>query len=207
MKIHLRLIGDVHGYKQRYLKRCRKAEHTIQLGDHGFNYDHLTELEPSKHKLLGGNHDNYDKITNWPHYLGDYGLHQIPELGCIFFIRGGFSLDRAYRTGGVDWWPDEEMSMKRCFEALSLYESVKPSFVVSHECPLEVISFLALSGRAIKSRTNQLLNQMFSVHQPKMWVFAHYHTSLRLHVNGTEFICLDELECFDFKENNSGLCA
>jgi len=199
MNSHLRLIGDVHGHKQRYLQLCRKATHTIQLGDHGFSYDHLTGLSPSQHKILGGNHDNYDEITNWPHYLGNYGVHHVPKIGCIFFIRGGSSLDRQFRTEGIDWWPDEEMLTRRCLEALSLYESSRPSFVVSHECPLNIIPSLNLSGRAIKTRTNQLLGQMFSIHQPKMWVFAHYHTSLRLYVNGTEFVCLDELECFDFR--------
>lgn len=199
MKVHLRLIGDVHGKSDPYLRLCRKAKYTIQLGDHGFEYSHLTNLMPSRHKVLGGNHDNYDKITDWPHYLGDYGSHQIPQWGCIFYIRGGFSLDWQYRAERVSWWQDEEMSMSQCHKALDYYEQVRPSFVISHECPMEVVRCIVHPMLVIKTRTNQLLNQMFTIHQPKMWVFAHYHKSWRQSIKGTEFVCLNELECLDLR--------
>lgn len=200
-KIHLRLIGDVHGYKDRYLELCRQATHTIQLGDHGFEYSHLLELMPTQHKILGGNHDNYDKITDWPHYLGDYGLHQIPEFNnCIFFVRGGFSIDRQYRIEGVSWWVKEELSIRQCHEALAKYNRTRPSFVISHECPIDIVPFVTDYTHIIKTRTNQLLNQMFAIHQPKIWVFAHFHKTWRCHVDKTEFVCLNELECLDFRK-------
>ena len=198
MKSHLRLIGDVHGHKDNYRKLCRKALYTIQLGDHAFDYLHLNGLDPNYHQILGGNHDNYDLITAWPHYLGDYGLHQIPGFGDVFFVRGAFSIDRHLRTEGVNWWQDEEMSIRQGYRAIDLYKSIRPSFVISHTCPTDAISFVTKSGHLIPSRTSQLLNQMFAIHQPPIWVFAHFHTSLRFQINGTEFVCLNELECLDF---------
>lgn len=201
MNTHLKLIGDVHGKKFDYLLLCENAKYTIQLGDHGFEYGHLMNLMPSHHKVLGGNHDNYDTISDWPHYLGDYGLHQVPQWGCIFYIRGGFSLDWRHRIKGVSWWQDEEMSLSQCREALAYYGRVGPSFVVSHECPADIVPLIMGSNhvKVIKTRTNQLLNQMFTVHQPKMWIFAHYHKSWRHCVRGTEFVCLNELECFNLE--------
>lgn len=198
MKIKLRLIGDVHGYKERYLGLCRKSLNSIQLGDHGFDYSHLRTLDGSQHKILGGNHDNYDEVDNWPHFLGDFGLHCVGDFDPIFFVRGGFSIDRQFGIEGKSWWTDEELSTNLCCQALAYYEEIKPQFVISHECPTDMIPHVINSEMVIKTKTNQLLNQMFSVHQPKIWVFAHYHTSWRRVVDGTEFICLDELECMDF---------
>jgi len=202
MKAHLRLIGDVHGHVDRYRKLCRKALYTIQLGDHAFDYCHLNGLDPNYHKILGGNHDNYDKIEAWPHYLGDYGSYYVPDFGEIFFVRGGLSIDKHLRTERISWWPDEEMSMRKCYAAMSSYASAKPSFVISHTCPADAIPFVTNSGHMIPSRTSQLLNQMFAIHQPLMWIFAHFHTSLRFHINETEFVCLNELECLDFEKRS-----
>ena len=38
-KPYLRIIGDVHGHYDRYVKLAKKARHSIQLGDLGFDYD------------------------------------------------------------------------------------------------------------------------------------------------------------------------
>jgi len=198
MKVPMRLIGDVHGHKELYLRLCQKAEYTIQLGDHGFDYDYLAQLSPKKHKILGGNHDNYDKIGDCPHYLGDFGVHKVAGH-CIFFIRGGFSLDWQLRTVGVSWWQNEEMSIRDCRHAIETYEDIRPRFVISHECPMDILGKVIHPREAMVTRTGQMLNSMWAIHKPKMWVFAHYHKSWREQVKGTEFICLDELECLDFK--------
>ncbi len=197
MKQHFRIIGDVHGYKEKYKKLCNKAEYTIQLGDNDFDYIHMDRLDPQKHKFFGGNHDNYDKINDQPHCLGDFGVHIIPNFGNIFFVRGGFSRDQWSRTENVSWWRDEELSFEQCREAISLYEHVKPSFMITHECPYDIVSHMIYPQSVIKTRTNQLLNVMLAAHQPKMWVFGHYHVSWRKRIDNTDFVCLNELECLN----------
>jgi Icc-related predicted phosphoesterase len=38
------------------------------------------------------------------------------------------------------------------------------------------------------------LHMMFQEHQPKLWVFGHHHQSKDVQINGTRFVCLNELE-------------
>jgi hypothetical protein len=197
MKYNLRIIGDVHGHSDSYLRLILKAEHTIQVGDLGFDYSFLSGVDARQHWIVAGNHDNYDDMVNWSHFLGDYGVHSVPGFGDIFFVRGGISIDRHLRTEGVSWWRDEELSMKRCYEALAEYTRIKPHFVVSHECPRTIVPHVMMSPNIIPSKTKQLLEQMFATHQPTRWVFGHYHRSFKKTVDGTCFQCLDELECLD----------
>lgn len=196
--IHFRLIGDVHGHYKPYHLLLRKARFTLQVGDFGFDYNILSKVDHARHRILGGNHDNYEDMGNWPHFLGDYGTRCIPDFGEVFFIRGGFSIDRHTRIEGLDWWPNEELGMADCYAALAEYTRVKPTFVVSHECPVTIVPYLTESSYIIPTRTNQLLEQMFAAHQPKRWVFGHYHKSWDKIVEGTHFTCLRELECLDF---------
>lgn len=198
MKTQLRLIGDVHGHYEQYHRLLRKAHHTIQLGDFGFDYNTLSQVDARRHKVLGGNHDNYDDVGNWPHFLGNYGVYNIPGFGCIFFIRGGFSTDQHRRTEGVSWWANEELSMAECYAAIAEYVKIKPTFVVSHECPLSIVPLVSASPHIIPSRTNQLLERMLKIHRPDQWVFGHFHKSWNKVIDGTLFTCLDELECLDF---------
>lgn len=200
MKTNLRIIGDVHGYYAHYHRLIRKARSTVQVGDFGSDYKTLAGIDSGQHRILGGNHDNYDDMGNWPHFLGDYGVHHIEGFGDIFFIRGGLSIDRHMRIEGVSWWRDEELGLRKCCEVLRAYKNIKPDFVVTHECPCSIVPHVTESTLIIPSRTNQLLEQCFIAHQPKKWVFGHYHKSWNKIINGTQFTCLDELECLDFNK-------
>lgn len=198
MQTNFRLIGDVHGHYGKYHRLLRKAKSTLQIGDFGFEYTTLSAVDARRHRIIGGNHDNYDEVGNWPHFLGDYGVHTVDGFGDIFFIRGGFSIDRHLRMEGVSWWQAEELSMAECYAALAEYKRVKPNFVVSHMCPTRVVPHVTESLLIIPCRTNQLLEQMFSAHKPNRWIFGHFHKSWTKAVDDTLFTCLDELECLDF---------
>jgi len=208
----LRLIGDCHGKMYEYLNIAKEADFSIQLGDLGFRYDLLTKLSSDSHKVLGGNHDNYEKINNifvnqTSHFLGDYGLHVVPGEAPIYFVRGGHSIDKEYRKIGIDWWPDEQLSYVKMVEALDAYIASKPQIVISHECPKRIIpevSTLSLwKGNPIPpSATSLMLDYMFDVYKPKYWFFGHHHKSWQATVEGTNFICLDELEEYDIFLSN-----
>lgn len=38
---------------------------------------------------------------------------------------------------------------------------------------------------------------MLEIHRPKVWVFGHYHIDKDFELNGTRFICLNELSTID----------
>lgn len=199
MLTNLRIIGDVHGHFSQYYGLIKKARHTLQVGDFGFDYTTLSNIDPKYHRILLGNHDNYDKVGDWPHFLGDFGSYHVPGFGDIFFIRGGLSIDQHLRTEGVSWWRDEELGMEACHKALDEYSRIKPNFVVTHTCPTTVIPYVTMSLSIKPSRTSQLLEQMFAVHKPNRWVFGHFHRSFDEIIDGTRFTCLRELECLDFQ--------
>jgi len=204
----LRLIGDVHGKMEEYINIASQAEHTIQLGDLGFDYSSLRGLDSEKHKVLGGNHDNYTKegekfVYQTPHFLPNYGIHTIPSTKSnIFFVRGGYSIDYMYRIPGISWWEDEELSYLDGQLALDAYLKAKPLRMISHECPKSVTQAINRKyGRAdfSPSRTSILLERMFEEHQPTWWVFGHHHVWFNEVIDGTRFICLPELAYIDVK--------
>jgi predicted phosphodiesterase len=205
--IKLRIIGDVHGKLEDYIQLASQAEYSIQLGDLGFDYDPIKILNPIKHRVLGGNHDNYSVMDGvfhkqTSHFLGNYGVHNIPVVGDLFFVRGGHSIDKAQRTENYNWWTDEQISYSDGLKALDEYTKVKPDFMISHECPASVIEMVAgfktWDGEEIRpSMTANLLEQMFDVHKPHLWIFGHHHKFFDMNVKGTRFICLPELACFD----------
>jgi len=85
-------------------------------------------------------------------------------------------------------------------KAKALYIEAKPEIVATHDCPkaiqLELLTILAAGHRPEKiydSRTTTALQAMFEVHQPKAWVFGHYHIDKTATIGGTKFVCLNEL--------------
>lgn len=191
------VIGDAHGKYDQYVKMARKRDYTVQIGDLGFKYDCLKNLDSDRHKVVGGNHDNYDIIGEWPHYLGDFGMRSLGGVE-FFFYRGAYSIDRQYRIVGVSWWEQEQLSIEKFMEARELYREAKPDLVLTHDCPESVgLMLLPLGAQVYQNTTSWALQELFNIHQPKMWGFGHWHVSRRIHHGNTEFVCLDELEALD----------
>lgn len=207
----LTLCGDVHGNIPAYFDIVKNADYSIQLGDLGFKYKPIMmNISSEFHKVVAGNHDNYTLekgvfIHQTSHFLGDFGVHAIPNIGSFFFVRGGQSIDKDERLVGINWWHEEELSYEKCLEACKYYEDVKPDIVVSHECPKEIIPYVSTikryKGRLIsESRTSLLLQNMIEIHRPRYWFFGHYHVSWSKEINRTQFRCLNELETFNIFE-------
>lgn len=213
IKQHLRIIGDVHGIDWRkgahartYRTLVQGANHSVQVGDLGFSetWTRVSErVDGSVHKVLGGNHDDYDWIEkHQPEcYLGNHGTHKFPGFE-FFYIRGGNSIDRQYRTAGWDWWPQEELNMEECTEALCAYIEAKPEIVITHDIPFSMYSaFITNDWKTERcSNTAHLLEECIQKHQPKLWIFGHHHNnSIQLH-GDTTYICLNELCYLDFNK-------
>lgn len=205
----IKIIGDVHsktGDYKRLVRSMEPGQRSIQVGDMGLGFRDVRLHEMSDdHKFFRGNHDNPEKCRASKHYLGDYGFLPDDDL---FYIAGAFSIDRAFRTTGVSWWPDEELSYEDLWAAIKLYEQVKPKYVISHECPTAAAIILLpdLIGPyfdakkdCANSRTAQAMQTMFESHRPKEWVFGHYHISKSFEMFGTKFTCVPELGVYDLE--------
>ena len=199
----VRIIGDVHAKYGEYLHLTDEAEYSIQLGDMGFSYNHMKELNPLNHTFFGGNHDNYDKINAVSHCHGNFGGRHLGNgaVGLVFnyfIVRGAYSVDKKYRTIGIDWWAEEELNREQANSCISNFEQMKPEVVISHDCPASVVpEFMTNDWKLEKSFTGLVLETMFKIHQPKTWIFGHHHNDKTVTKNGTEFICLDELSYMD----------
>jgi hypothetical protein len=137
-----------------------------------------------------------------PNALGDYGLWQVPDTDHkIFYVRGAWSIDGEYRrrqqaaSDGIWWYPREQMSVPECNAAIEFYEKEKPEVVVSHAAPTMILKNLRLvfsGGEIIATNTGRMLDLMWKIHQPKLWVFAHYHQFWEGVIDKTHFICLNQ---------------
>lgn len=186
------LIGDVHGHIGRYIQKAKPVPYSLQVGDLDFNYDRLSELDPNYHKVVAGNHDNYERMT--PHFLGDFGV-----WNNIFFVRGEYSIDKQWRTPFLDWWPNEELGFAECCACIDYYKRVRPEIVVTHGCPASLIPDLLRPEERVfpPSRTTSLLEKLYKIHQPQVWVFGHWHRSWTRTYEKTTFTCLNELETLE----------
>lgn len=190
-------IGDVHGKIEGYLNILARFpfDDTFQVGDMGVGLtqkDKLLSILSSEHRYIKGNHDDPTKeIGNWLMS----GTHEF--YPGMFFVNGAWSIDQRYLTPGLDWWPEEEHTEPEFERLLTEYAAEKPSIIVSHDCP-HFFSRDNLRGIGgfpmIKTRTSHYLERMWDLHKPDLWVFGHWHQSVRKFVEGCEFICLDELE-------------
>lgn len=193
------IISDLHGNAVKHLAYSKQYEYTVQVGDLGFSYEYLKDIDPAKHKFIGGNHDNYTVLTHRPpdHYLGDFGSVALGGLN-FFFVRGAWSIDINMRTPGISWWPEEELSLRRLQEAVDAYAAVKPNVMMTHDCPRSVVEhvsdpmMLVDFGHDIDHQTNtQLaLQKMLEIHQPRYWYFGHYHRHKPFMSGSTLFYCI-----------------
>ena len=97
---------------------------------------------------------------------------------------------------------NEELSIEQGIFALEEYERVKPEIVVSHDCPEQCAEKLLRDHQPrIPSRTGQLLGRMFEIHQPKKWIFGHWHVSKKFFLPGfvTDFVALNIEETYQIE--------
>lgn len=218
----IRIIGDVHGKFDEYLKIASDAEYSIQLGDMGFDYEHMESLPMGKHFFIGGNHDNYDRYQYTPYSLKDYGSKSLNGFD-FFFVRGAPSIDASYRVvqylqgGPQTWWYEEELNLMALDNALKLYEKTKPKIVLSHDCPILAKKIMKRQGIGldlkrfgfkesdIDCNTQRCLQEMFNFHEPDLHFLGHWHEDLQFKIGKTTFFILNELNYLDLSilENNT----
>lgn len=214
----IRFIGDVHGKFGRYEKIVKESPYaTIQVGDMGVGFRKWPHGEWSSNPpydtmvehhacFIRGNHDNPDTCARHTQWISD---GHCTGTG-IMFIGGALSIDKAYRVPGYSWWEDEELPQIMLDRYLDRYIKQRPQIMVTHECP-ETVAALILGkmadlrqvGASVKldprfaSRTRVAFQRMFELHQPKLWIFGHWHVPFAGTINGTAFICLPELATID----------
>lgn len=191
----IRYIGDVHAKQSRYESIIADATDSVQVGDFGIGFGGSLSPNP-RHRAIRGNHDNPALIRTYPNWIPDGTIEDD-----VFYLGGALSIDKHYRTEGVDWWRDEECSMEQLTKIMDKIDShsTKINRVVTHDCPSVVIEELHGIGASLRypSITHQFLDWVLLELKPSLWIFGHHHKALDKTINGCRFICLPELAYID----------
>lgn len=195
----MRFIGDVHGKFSEYKSIIDDCEKSIQVGDFGVGFGGIEPVESSNHRFIRGNHDSPKACAK----RGDWILDGTTE-GDMYFLGGARSSDQAYRTEGVSWWRDEELSQERMMDISGKFYDgeLKPKIMVTHDIPWSVaLKIFAPNApwlhRERGSSTQQFLDSIFEYHKPDLHIFGHWHEDKDVVIDGTRFICLAELSYID----------
>lgn len=216
----IRFIGDVHGKFGPYETILKSSPYpTIQVGDMGVGFRRWPHGEPSanpphakmvagKHRFIRGNHDNPKVCKQHSQYISDGTM-----LNSMMFVGGGLSIDKAYRIEDYSYWSDEELSISEINHLVVQFQTMQPEIMVTHECPEFIAEQIVNANRPVNgqikldprfaSRTRQAFQSMFELHQPKLWLFGHWHVPFDKVVNSTRFICLPELAYIDVDVDNA----
>ena len=213
------VIGDVHGKYNKYYDIASKCKYSIQVGDFGFTSEWTklgySDLNPKNHKVLGGNHDDYDVAPNVAHYLGDFRTCKLGDIN-FFFVRGGISIDRVYRVGDElsggpkTWWSQEELNFHQMIDCIETYKKLKPDILISHVPPTRFIDNIhGNKGNSIlqkskfhegfRENTSLLMDELLDYHKPKLIISGHHHRSYTETKGKMTFISLAELETYEIK--------
>lgn len=196
----LRVIFDVHCKVKEYKQLIDGIDFpSLQLGDFGFAEEHnwhMANVDPAKHKVLLGNHDD-TRFVHAPHSIGHYG-----EFQGVFCVRGAFTPDAWRRQLGVDLFADEQLDYGQQIDAYDAYVKAKPKIVVTHDCPLFVRQ--GIVHYIDHSTTPKFLQHLYDAHKPEIWIFGHYHRHIdevvtREDGTQTRFICGPELHHIDIE--------
>ena len=207
-----RFVGDVHGYWNEYQEIIKDVDNSIQVGDMGMGFSSHSEwatdtalafenkFNKGNHRFIRGNHDNPKEVAKCANWIND-GFLEFTNLGNqIMYIGGAWSIDWQYRTLGVDWWEDEELSLAYLTYLIEQYKRVRPDVMVTHTAPIGIpagpMGFRIFGNGA---RTEIALQEMLEIHRPKLHIFGHWHKDFDQTIDGTRFICLNELSWIDLE--------
>lgn len=201
MKEKVLLVGDTHGNIELInmainIANKRGCNKILQLGDFGFFPNIYPEFIDSLDSnipffFIDGNHDNHFVLphnANHPVSLSSLGYSSnnffyIPRGyyeqwgdSYLLFIGGARSIDKVYRTLGIDYFDNEEISYKDFLECMD-YPEV--DVIISHTCPYNIeINYIESNDYSSK-----VLSELIDIYHPKYLIHGHHHINYELTLN------------------------
>ena len=216
------LIGDVHGDIFNLEKVFKKAvsedcKNIIQLGDFGFGFPSYTLFHSQIEQLierykiplyfLKGNHDNHEilnKYTSITELSKDY--YFIPNGvefsfdGVSFIAYGGaYSIDKKFRTEGVDFWRDEEISISDVYNSKGKVADI----MLTHDTPYtsNIMDYMVLLPIEEAMENRKKLQAIVEEIKPKKIFHGHYHSRINCSANYTEGEIVTWFPCIGLAAN------
>lgn len=203
------ICGDWHGnyaYAQKALAYAIRqgADVILHVGDFGYWKDggYLTVLNNmcEEHNVylmfVDGNHENHRMLNEQP--VDEDGVRRLRTrlwhlprgfrwewLDVTFLALGGaHSVDKPWRDEGVDWFPEETITIPQAYKAV---EGGHADVMITHDCPAGVNIPGLEEGKAIfppdqldiAERHRALLRQVVDEVTPRFLWHGHYHRCYR----------------------------
>jgi len=203
------ITGDIHNefHRLNELINKKKPEAVICCGDFGFwpKFNNKTRgtrplssiklQEAEWLRWIDGNHEDFwslaqresDEIEPGIIYQPRGSTYTLPDGRVILFMGGAYSIDKEWRTIGIDWFPEETIT-PRDFENLP---DIDVDIFVTHTCPSELVHDVR-KGYPEKGPeiSNQALSELWRMYKPSLWFFGHWHQYKEIKMMGTKCYCL-----------------
>lgn len=221
----LYITGDTHGKYNDFINRIRgykptKCDTVIICGDFGFVWDdprHSFLLDkltavPFNIAFIDGNHEDFTRLNAYPVEKWNGGkVHRIaPNIvhlmrgqiftieGKTFFTMGGaYSIDKALRKEGVNWWAEELPNNDDYRTARETLEKCgyKVDYVITHTVPESVIYYIGHVPDSHDAELTGYFEWLYRKLEFKKWFAGHFHVN-RL-VRDNVQILLDDVEVIE----------
>lgn len=212
------VTGDTHGdlrrFTERSVRRLKRQDTLIVLGDFGFLWDGGKEEQkalkwlarrPYQLLFIDGCHENFDLLRDYPvvEYKGGRARKIADNLfyiqrGSILQIEGkkllcfggGESEDKEEREEGVNWWRAEMPTtdeLEFCAENLAA-AGKKVDYILTHDAPTRFLAFTAME----REQTNWLhtfFDKLLESVEYRIWLFGRYHRDLPLSGKARAVFC------------------
>ena len=226
-------IGDVHGKFNLLSQRMKEITdgvtgvNFVQVGDFGIGFEHprndfkeLSRLNDilidrsSMMYIIRGNHDNpsfWHKGCGFSfsniQFVSDGSTLQIDDMVC-YFAGGAYSVDRARRHQGIDYWSgelfvDSSDELHQKIDVLfthDVYHPCSPFTIYGSETVRYFQSedpFLIGDLQKSQIRMEELYNKILNTNPTFTWYHGHYHES---HVTNNNEQITHSLSELEFKE-------
>lgn len=182
-------------------KNVSKKDYLIILGDvavcfHGGQKDERVRKTlqnlPITVLFIDGNHDHHQQLASYPvcdwnggkvHFIEEDIIHLMRGYvfnieGHTFFTFGGASsVDRAWRTEGIDWWPEELPSIEERERGLMELDKVnnEVDYILTHTAPYHVAALMHKEIWKKEIEFRYYLQQIADTVKFKKWFFGHFH--------------------------------
>ena len=108
----------------------------------------------------------------------------------FLFVGGADSIDKQYRTIGVDWFSQEILNHEDWEYIIEQHKNTKIDTIISHTCPS---SFEMRSVFNMKHAdfSRKVLEELLQEFKPMKWYFGHWHIYKKQQYKNTIWTCLD----------------
>lgn len=200
-------IDGVYEWDERVGQGLSRDDLLVVAGDFGYPWDfsqaeedevYWLETRPYRVVFVDGNHENYDHWRSRPvktwrggrtQQIEDYSpirrlcRGEVFTLGGsrVFTFGGAASVDRQWRTEGLDWWPDELPGEEEFAHARATLDACgwEVDYVITHTCASRLLGKTLYPKEGwehpARDRLTDFLDEVEERLSYRHWYFGHFH--------------------------------